>query len=98
VAFARNINDDQGGIEVSRDDLAGLPVHLVEEQLSPVMPRRRETPTMSKFKRGNKPPPLPPLVVGGAGMVAAAYWYGSTELFLGLALTEALARTRGRSC
>lgn len=32
-------------------------------------------------------PPLPPLVVGGAGMVAAAYWYGSTELFLGLALT-----------
>lgn len=32
-------------------------------------------------------PPLAPLVVGGAAMVVAAYCYGSTELFLGLALT-----------
>jgi Zn-dependent oligopeptidase len=34
VAFARNINDDQGGIEVTREDLAGLPDDYVE-RLSP---------------------------------------------------------------
>ena len=34
VAFARNINDDQEGIEVSRDDLAGLPDEYVD-RLSP---------------------------------------------------------------
>jgi thimet oligopeptidase len=34
VAFARNINDDQEGIEVSRDDLAGLPDDYIE-RLSP---------------------------------------------------------------
>jgi phosphatidate cytidylyltransferase len=32
-------------------------------------------------------PPMLPLLVGGAAMVVAAYRYGSTELFLGLALT-----------
>ena len=32
-------------------------------------------------------PPMAPLLVGGTGMVVAAYRYGSTELFLGLALT-----------
>ena len=32
-------------------------------------------------------PPLGPLLVGGAATVTAAYRYGSTELFLGLALT-----------
>ncbi|MCW2599112.1 MAG: phosphatidate cytidylyltransferase [Frankiales bacterium] len=32
-------------------------------------------------------PAMVPLLVGGAGMVAAAYEYGSTALFLGLALT-----------
>jgi Zn-dependent oligopeptidase len=34
VAFARNINDDQGGIEVTREDLAGLPDDYIE-RLSP---------------------------------------------------------------
>lgn len=34
VAFARNINDDQGAIEVTRDDLAGLPDDYIE-RLSP---------------------------------------------------------------
>ena len=32
-------------------------------------------------------PSMPPLVVGGAAMVVAAYRYGSAELFVGLALT-----------
>ena len=32
-------------------------------------------------------PSLPPLLVGGAAMVVSAFRYGSTELFLGLALT-----------
>ncbi|MCU1595003.1 MAG: phosphatidate cytidylyltransferase [Frankiales bacterium] len=32
-------------------------------------------------------PPMAPLLVGGAATVVAAYRYGSTELFLGLALT-----------
>ena len=34
VAFARNINDDQEGIEVSREDLAGLPDEYID-RLSP---------------------------------------------------------------
>ena len=34
VAFARNINDDQEGIEVSREDLNGLPDEYIE-RLSP---------------------------------------------------------------
>ena len=54
VAFARNINEDQEGIEVSREDLAGLPDEFVE-RLTPGA-------EVGTFKVGIKAPELVPFL------------------------------------